>query len=153
MYSRLPDMDLGHWTLKVNKKNTSTLLKIEGMHCASCQRPIEKVLRETPGVTDVSVNLASREVTVECTVSSDVLVAAVASVGFDAAVDPLQSLQESDRAGFRALIGKSVLALGSGVLLMVFGMQAGAIGTAWNLAQTGGRHKTPVDDQEWSSAL
>jgi len=123
--------------LKVNKKSTSTLLKIEGMHCASCQRPIEKVLRETPGVADVSVNLASREVTVECTVGSDVLVAAVASVGFDAAVDPLQSIQENDRAtqaGFRALISKTVLALGSGVLLMVFGMQAGAIGTAWDLA-------------------
>ena len=40
----------------------STLLKIDGMHCASCQRPIEKALRETPGVLDVSVNLANREV-------------------------------------------------------------------------------------------
>ncbi|HEY5775093.1 MAG TPA: heavy metal-associated domain-containing protein, partial [Xanthomonadales bacterium] len=62
----------------MNKSNTSTLLKIEGMHCASCQRPIEKALRETPGVKDVSVNLASREVTVDSVVSSDVLVAAVA---------------------------------------------------------------------------
>ena len=44
---------------------TSTILKIEGMHCASCQKPIEKALRETEGVTDVSVNLASRTVSIE----------------------------------------------------------------------------------------
>ena len=57
------------------------------MHCASCQRPIEKALRETPGVREVSVNLASREVNVDSTVSSDTLVAAVAGAGFDAVVD------------------------------------------------------------------
>ncbi|HEY5776842.1 MAG TPA: heavy metal translocating P-type ATPase [Xanthomonadales bacterium] len=120
----------------MNKSNTSTLLKIEGMHCASCQRPIEKALRETPGVKDVSVNLASREVTVDSVVSSDVLVAAVARAGYEAVVDPIQSLEESDRANqlkFHRLIYKTVLALGSGVLLMLFGMNAGAIATEWNL--------------------
>ena len=78
--------------------SASTLLKIDGMHCASCQRPIEKALRETPGVNDVSVNLASREVNVDCTISSDVLVAAVAGAGFEAVVDPIQSLEETDQA-------------------------------------------------------
>jgi Cu+-exporting ATPase len=108
------------------------------MHCASCQRPIEKALRETAGVYDVSVNLASREVNVESTVSSDILVNAVASAGFDAVVDPIQSLEENDRlnqANFRTLIIKTVLALGSGALLMVFGMNAPAIEAGWNLNQ------------------
>ena len=121
----------------MKKPSASTLLKIEGMHCASCQRPIEKALRETPGVSAVSVNLASREVTVESKVGSDVLIAAVAGAGFEAVVDAIQSLEEGDRANqakFRGLIIKTVLALGSGAALMVFGMQAGAIGTAWNLA-------------------
>ncbi len=107
----------------------STLLKIDGMHCASCQRPIEKALREIPGVTDVSVNLANREVSVDSTISSDTLVAAVAGAGFDAVVDPIQSLEENDRANkenFRRLIYKTVLALGSGALLMIFGMNAPA---------------------------
>ena len=119
-----------------NTDRTSTLLKIDGMHCASCQRPIEKALRETPGVHEVSVNLASREVNVDSTVSGDTLVAAVAGAGFDAVVDPIQSLEENDRvnrANFRGLIGKSVLALGSGFGLMVFGMNATAIQTGWNL--------------------
>jgi len=120
----------------MNKSTHSTLLKIEGMHCASCQRPIEKALRETAGVANVSVNLASREVTVDGTASSDVLIEAVASAGFEAVVDPIQSLEEGDRANqvkFRSLIYKTILALGSGVLLMIFGMRAGAIDSVWNL--------------------
>ena len=116
--------------------NTSTLLKIEGMHCASCQRPIEKALRETAGVKEVSVNLANREVSVESNVGTEILVAAVASAGYEAVVDPIQSLEENDRANqasFRSLIYKTILALGSGALLMVFGMLAPAIDTGWNL--------------------
>jgi len=121
----------------VNKPETnSTLLKIEGMHCASCQRPIEKALRETAGVSEVSVNLANREVSVDSIVSSEVLIASIANVGFEAVVDPIQSLEENDRANqasFRRLINKTVLALGSGVLLMVFAMYAPAIEPEWNL--------------------
>ena len=115
---------------------TSALLKIDGMHCASCQRPIEKALRETPGVHDVSVNLANRMVNVESIVDNEALIAAVASAGFDAVVDPIQSLEQNDRANredFRRLIAKTVLALGSGGLLMVFGMYLPAIETGWNL--------------------
>jgi Cu+-exporting ATPase len=118
--------------------HNSTLLKIEGMHCASCQRPIEKALRETPGVMAVSVNLASREVSVDSSLSSDVLVSVVSKVGFEAVVDPLQSLEESDRdnrAKFRGLIVKTILALGSGALLMAFGMYAATIPAAWNLVR------------------
>lgn len=115
---------------------TSILLKIDGMHCASCQRPIEKALRETPGVNDVSVNLANREVSVDSMVGSDVLIAAVADAGFEAVVDPIQSLEETDRinqANFRTLVYKTVLALGTGAILMVFGMNVPAIDTDWNL--------------------
>jgi len=117
-------------------KPASTLLKIDGMHCASCQRPIEKALRETPGVTDVSVNLASREVNVDSMLDADTLLAAVAGAGFEAVVDPIQSLEETDRvnrANFQRLILKTLLALGCGALLMVFGMNAPAIDGEWNL--------------------
>ena len=74
---------------------SSTILKIEGMHCASCQRPIEKALSETEGVADVSVNLASREVTVESYISNDELVSVVAGAGFEAVIDQIQSLEDS----------------------------------------------------------
>jgi len=106
------------------------------MHCASCQKPIEKALRETAGVDDVSVNLANREVSVESSVSNETLVAAVANAGFDAVIDQVQSLEETDRANqekFRNLIGKTILALGFGALLMIFAMYAPALGTEWNM--------------------
>ena len=51
-------------------ETNSSILKIDGMHCASCQKPIEKALREIEGVTEVSVNLASREVSIESFVSN-----------------------------------------------------------------------------------
>jgi Cu+-exporting ATPase len=115
---------------------SSTILKIEGMHCASCQRPIEKALRETGGVKDVSVNLASREVLVEGCVDHQSLIAAVAGAGFEAVIDPIQSLEEDDRANrekFRSLLRETFLALGFGALLMVFAMQAGTPGSDWGL--------------------
>jgi Cu+-exporting ATPase len=118
--------------------STSTILKIDGMHCASCQRPIEKALRETAGVTDVSVNLANREVSVESQVANDTLIAAVANAGFEAVVDPIQSLEDDDKTNqekFRQLIRKTVLALGFGVFLMIFGMVAPVPGNDWNLFQ------------------
>ena len=119
-----------------NNKNASTILKIEGMHCASCQKPIEKALWSTDGVTEVSVNLANRQVSVESSISNDALVAAVAGAGFEAVIDQVQSLEADDQVNkdkFNTLIRKTLLALGTGVLLMIFGMNMPAIGTQWNL--------------------
>ncbi|MCP4046033.1 MAG: copper-translocating P-type ATPase [Gammaproteobacteria bacterium] len=119
-----------------NPRKNSSILKIEGMHCASCQRPIEKALRETAGVTDVIVNLVNREVSVEGTVTNDVLIRAVASAGFEAVPDQVQSVEDDDRvnkAKFRELILKTILALGVGVLLMIFGMYAPSLSPEWNL--------------------
>jgi Cu+-exporting ATPase len=117
---------------------SSTILKIEGMHCASCQRPIEKALSETEGVADVSVNLASREVTVESYISNDELVSVVAGAGFEAVIDQIQSLEDDDRenkAKFNGLMRKAVLALGTGIALMAFGMNVPAISGDWSLAR------------------
>ncbi len=117
------------------KSTKSTILKIEGMHCASCQRPIEKALRETAGVIDVSVNLASREVLVESTLKPESLIAAVAGAGYEALVDPIQSLEEEDKTNrekFLRLIYKTALALGIGAVLMLFTMRAGAPASDWN---------------------
>ena len=119
-------------------ENTSTTLKIEGMHCASCQKPIEKALRETAGVSDVSVNLASRVVSIESSASNEDLIAAVSGAGFEAVVDQIRSLEEEDRSNqqkFRKLIYKTTLALGSGVLLMLFGMYAPTLNSNWDLTR------------------
>ena len=121
------------------KESTSFILKIDGMHCASCQKPIEKALRETAGVVDVSVNLANREVMVDSSLQADDLITAVAGAGFEAVVDPIQSLENDDKINrdkFNQLIRKTILALTFGGLLMVFGMNAPVPAGNWNLVNT-----------------
>lgn len=61
-------------------------LDIEGMTCASCVTRLEKVLRKVPGVTEASVNLATRRALVSARedVSLEALVAAVERAGFGA---------------------------------------------------------------------
>ena len=117
-------------------ETNSSLLKIDGMHCASCQKPIEKALRDIEGVTEVSVNLASREVSVESFVSNETLIEAVAVAGYEAVIDEVQSIENDDRANqekFRVLVRKTILALGVGTLLMIFGMNVPAINSEWDL--------------------
>ncbi len=63
------------------------LLKIRGMHCASCAATIEKSLRGTAGVTGANVNFASEKALVEYderAAGKDELVNAVEKAGYKA---------------------------------------------------------------------
>lgn len=40
-------------------------LKLRGMSCAGCARNIEKAIKVVPGVTEVNVNFAAEQATVE----------------------------------------------------------------------------------------
>lgn len=42
-----------------------TVLKITGMHCASCKLLIEDVCKDIPGVTSCEVDLAGNTTTIE----------------------------------------------------------------------------------------
>src|SRR3954468_5871228 len=55
---------------------TMLTLPIEGMSCASCVAHVEKAIRDTPGVRDVSVKLATERAAV--TAESDRVPATVA---------------------------------------------------------------------------
>ena len=61
-------------------------LHIEGMTCASCVTRVEKALRKVPGVSSVSVNLATETATVEMFVATPIgtLKAAVEKAGYSA---------------------------------------------------------------------
>ncbi|MEQ5844071.1 heavy metal translocating P-type ATPase [Paraburkholderia acidicola] len=61
-------------------------LEISGMTCASCATRVEKALAKVPGVSHVSVNLATEKATVDLldTASADALVEAVRKAGYDA---------------------------------------------------------------------
>ncbi len=118
-----------------DNKHKPVILKIDAMNCASCQRPIEKALLDTGEVSNVSVNLASREVVVESTLSNEALIEAVAAAGYAAVVDEVQSLETDELVNqekFRLLIRKTTISLAVGALLMIFAMSAPAIGPEWD---------------------
>ncbi|MDP2056872.1 MAG: heavy metal-associated domain-containing protein, partial [Thiobacillus sp.] len=49
----------------MNASNPSPLtVGIEGMTCASCAARVEKVLKQLPGVTEATVNLATEIATI-----------------------------------------------------------------------------------------
>lgn len=59
-------------------------IAIEGMNCGHCTAAVEKALRATAGVNDVSVDLAAKQAVVDAadSVSDDQLKAAVTGAGF-----------------------------------------------------------------------
>ncbi|MEW6759873.1 MAG: heavy metal translocating P-type ATPase [Pseudomonadota bacterium] len=65
-------------------KTTPTVLRIEGMTCASCVGRVEKALRAVPGVIDASVNLATEKATVHGGDAAR-LAAAVREAGYECA--------------------------------------------------------------------
>jgi len=69
--------------------NEKLNIQIEGMTCASCVTRVEKALKKVPGVSEVTVNLATEEARVvadPAAVSADTLVDAVKGAGYDASV-------------------------------------------------------------------
>ncbi|MFN4056941.1 MAG: heavy metal translocating P-type ATPase [Roseinatronobacter sp.] len=64
--------------------DTSTTLAVEGMTCASCVGRVERALSALPGVTGVSVNLATERATVTGRADLADLIAAIDHAGYDA---------------------------------------------------------------------
>jgi len=64
---------------------TSQTYSVKGMTCGGCVRHVEKALKATPGVTAVTVDLASATATVEGTATFEAMAAQVAEAGYDMA--------------------------------------------------------------------
>ena len=64
--------------------DTTTTLAVEGMTCASCVGRVERALSALPGVTGVSVNLATERATVMGRADLADLIAAIDRAGYDA---------------------------------------------------------------------
>jgi len=63
-------------------------LSVRGMTCGNCVRTVERKLASTPGVTKVSVDLASAMAAIEydaSVVNPDVLANAVRDLGYEVA--------------------------------------------------------------------
>ncbi|MFS2116910.1 heavy-metal-associated domain-containing protein, partial [Herbaspirillum frisingense] len=73
----------------MNDSSTATAeisLDIEGMSCASCVMRVEKALKKIPGVTEVSVNLATERASIATAdaVPPATLIAAIEKAGYQA---------------------------------------------------------------------
>ena len=104
------------------------VLDVDGMHCASCVASIEGTLAGLEGVSDASVNLATRKAVVlydAARTSTAELVAAVERVGYSArdaaAGGEAEETEREDRARreLRSLRSKLVFAAVTGAALLV----------------------------------
>ena len=85
----------------------ATDLAITGMTCAACVSRVEKVLGRVPGITQVSVNLATERAHIESAVPPDTaaLLRAVEKAGYGASVvAPDAPLPDTARQDRRELI-------------------------------------------------
>jgi copper chaperone CopZ len=64
---------------------TTQTFTVKGMTCGGCVRHVEKALKATPGVTAVTVDLASASAVVEGTASAEALTAQVVEAGYEMA--------------------------------------------------------------------
>lgn len=73
--------------------------RVEGMTCASCVRRVEKALAAVPGVSDVAVNLATEEATLQCEgVPVQTLAEVLEGRGYHLVLDPEEPSSEVDHA-------------------------------------------------------
>ncbi len=83
---------------------------VSGMTCAACFRHVEKVLASTPGISAVSVNLATSRVTVEGTASFEEMALQVEDAGYGLGqIEPETPVNEDLRPAQRRMILALVL--------------------------------------------
>ncbi len=107
-------------------------LRIDGASCASCVAKIETALSAVSGVEIAQMNLADRVATVSGSAETKQLVRAVEALGYTAHSLENTSTQQlmtdnevADRAHYRQLVINTVVALGLGIPLMIYGMFIG----------------------------
>ena len=91
------------------------LLPITGMTCATCVGRVDRYLRAVPGVTAVSVSLATEQALVEGVVDRELLVAAVERSGYS--VPRIDERHRSELPELLLLLGSAAVAMLAGLLL------------------------------------
>ncbi len=97
---------------------------VTGMNCSACSARVEKAVRELEGVTACSVNLLTHSMTVEGSVSDDIVIRAVEKAGYGASVKgketPKPSAGETQKT--KTLLWRLCVSLGFLAVLMVVSM-------------------------------
>ncbi|WP_167632294.1 heavy metal translocating P-type ATPase [Mariprofundus ferrooxydans] len=101
---------------KPDPETQSIRLAIDGMRCAGCVSKVEAALDGVPGVRQASVNLVDRTASVQAdqSLSTDALIAAVQSVGFDAStlrgMENIAEQQAAETAHMKSLFSRFLVA-------------------------------------------
>lgn len=97
-------------------------LKIEGMRCAACSAAAERALKETPGVTEVSVNLAlaTGEIKTEDNFNIKTALAALEKMGYHCTI--IKDDENTATASHDYHPAEVVIGLIFGALVMYIGM-------------------------------
>jgi len=115
-------------------------LPVEGMTCAACQSHVQRALRTTPGVNEATVNLMMHSATIAYdprVLSPQALVDAINDTGYESrlpapevdAVAEDEAREQRQRAEYHALLRKSLISMGAGLVAMVLSMPLMAGGT------------------------
>jgi len=103
-----------------------TRLSISGMSCAGCVSSVEGALQAVAGVSGASVNFAEHTAVVEGDASTESLIDAVSSAGYDAAelisADDETEKEAVELAYYRSLLKKAGFAAVVGFPQFIFGM-------------------------------
>ncbi len=112
---------------------TATTLKLKGMSCASCANSIQTAIQQVPGVSDVQVNFATEQASVEYderNTTLEKIQAAVADAGYEASEREALGIggdggkedakeQEEQKAQQKELLTKTVISGVVGAVLML----------------------------------
>ncbi len=117
-------------------EHTRKTFNVEGMHCASCVRLIERALTKTEGISEANVNLATNQATViydPQKVTDKKIETAVANVGYKAMIQEEikdeVTVEHEKQKELSDLRNKVVVSLGLGALIL-FGSFPGLMSLA-----------------------
>ena len=101
----------------------SRIFPVLGMMCAACSANVERKLRKTPGVVDVSVSLPGRTASVEydpSVVTPEDLRREVAAAGYQLVIDGGAGVEDVQRRAFVDLRRRTLLSWVFAALVMLF---------------------------------
>lgn len=96
--------------------------QVDGMHCSACSSRVESAVSKLAGVTSCSVNLLTNSMTVEGTVSDDVIFSAVKNAGYSASVKDKKISSPPPQPKDNNLKTRLILSVILTLILMYFSM-------------------------------
>ncbi|OBT13416.1 copper-translocating P-type ATPase [Vibrio sp. UCD-FRSSP16_10] len=115
-------------------------LQLKGVTCAGCVANIEKALGSQLGVKTVNINFANRTASLYTELSAEHIIKIIQSAGYGASIildetAAEQQRQQAEQQEYHDKIKHTVVGLGLGVPLMVYGLLGGSMSVSNHLQQ------------------